>query len=110
MKGIIKTLIDITIIATIATGFVYGMAALYEKRMNEMATYEVTHNCKYDSNGLCYTESERPWLFDECTKDMPAYNKPWLETDETPCTWAGYECDTDADCERCDILVETCRL
>lgn len=28
-----------------------------------MDAYEQAHNCKYDYNGFCYTESERPQLF-----------------------------------------------
>lgn len=27
--------------------------------------YEIEHNCKFDYNDLCYTQEERPWLFDK---------------------------------------------
>lgn len=39
-----------------------GLVAI-QKTSSKMTQYEIQHNCRYDYNGLCYTEQERPWLF-----------------------------------------------
>lgn len=59
MKTLGKILFSLSVIFTIFTGFV----AVAQRTNAKMANYEIQHNCKYDYNGLCYTEQERPWLF-----------------------------------------------
>ena len=46
----------------------------------------------------------------KCTPDMPAYRKPWVATGQTPCDWAGYECTPYENCQKCNVLVSTCRI
>lgn len=46
------------VLLTIAGGLV-----LIQNTSSKMMQYEIQNNCKYDYNGLCYTEQERPWLF-----------------------------------------------
>ena len=45
-----------------------------------------------------------------CTPDMPEYYKPWIESGQTPCDWAGYECSSFEDCQKCNVLVSTCQI
>lgn len=40
-----------------------GVLYACQTREMRMNSYEVTHNCKYDTNDLCYTQEQRPWLF-----------------------------------------------
>lgn len=42
---------------------VAGCLVMIKDTNAQMKQYEIEHNCKFDNNGLCYTESERPWLF-----------------------------------------------
>ena len=37
----------------------------FKVRGENMRNYELTHNCRYDYNELCYTQEERPWLFND---------------------------------------------
>lgn len=45
-----------------------------------------------------------------CTRDMPAYNKPWIDAGLTPCDWAGYECVNFNDCLKCNVAVANCEI
>lgn len=45
--------------------FILVVLALYNARANQMQKYEQAHNCRYDYNDLCYTEQEKPWLFND---------------------------------------------
>lgn len=38
---------------------------LISARANQMQKYETEHNCRYDYNELCYTQEQRPWLFND---------------------------------------------
>lgn len=40
-----------------------------EQSSKRQEQYAVEHNCRYDYNGLCYTEEERPWLFGGANND-----------------------------------------
>ena len=41
----------------------YGIIYTIDRAYARQDAYATANNCKYDYNGLCYTESERPWLF-----------------------------------------------
>lgn len=59
MELISKTVFFLSIFLTIVAG---GLVMIKDTN-SQMAQYEIQHNCKFDNNGFCYTESERPWLF-----------------------------------------------
>lgn len=44
-------------------GALYSCALALDNSYAKQEQYALEHNCKYDYNGLCYTEQERPWLF-----------------------------------------------
>lgn len=62
---------QIIILILFITGFIY----LIEDQCRRMEQYEIENNCKYDTNDLCYTYEERPWLFDKnYTEDLEVKN------------------------------------
>lgn len=39
--------------------------ALISYRANKMERFEQANNCRYDYNELCYTQEQKPWLFND---------------------------------------------
>lgn len=59
MELISKTVFFLSVFLTIVAG---GLVMIKDTNA-QMKQYEIQHNCKYDYNGFCYTQAERPWLF-----------------------------------------------
>ena len=38
---------------------------LVSVRANKMERFEQANNCRYDYNELCYTQEQKPWLFEK---------------------------------------------
>lgn len=43
--------------------FMLIVAYILNAAHGKLDKYAETHNCRYDYNGFCYTQEERPWLF-----------------------------------------------
>lgn len=43
----------------------YGCVQLMKHVQADMDKYAAEHNCRWDSNDMCYTIEERPWLFND---------------------------------------------
>ena len=41
------------------------LLVIFTARANQMYKYEIEHNCRYDYNDLCYTQEQKPWLFND---------------------------------------------
>lgn len=55
--------LSILLVFIVTFTFIFGALFAYNYALEKQAEYAKAHNCVYDYNGLCYTESERPWLF-----------------------------------------------
>ena len=42
-----------------------GTTVLMAHQGRRMEQYAVEHNCRWDYNDMCYTEAQRPWLFNK---------------------------------------------
>lgn len=52
---------NVVFIAVLMGVFLYALTARHEY----MVRYAHEHNCRWDYNDLCYTQEQRPWLFNE---------------------------------------------
>lgn len=44
---------------------VAGMTCLFAHQGQKMQQYAIEHNCRWDYNDMCYTQEQRPWLFEK---------------------------------------------
>ena len=56
---------NIIIFLSVFACFILVIFALYNARTSQMREYEQSHNCRYDYNELCYTQEQKPWLFND---------------------------------------------
>lgn len=46
-----------------------GVCYACQMQGQRMDSYAIEHNCRWDYNDLCYTQEQRPWLFNEVNND-----------------------------------------
>lgn len=63
MNSNFTTFMRLVAFAILVLGCVYFCAKTLDNSYAKQEQYAIEHNCRYDYNGLCYTEQERPWLF-----------------------------------------------
>lgn len=45
--------------------FLTGTTVFMANQGRRIKQYAVEHNCRWDYNDMCYTEEQRPWLFNK---------------------------------------------
>lgn len=60
MISLLKMVLFVILICAV----MYSCALSMEKNAMARYEYESIHDCRYDYNDMCYTASERPWLFE----------------------------------------------
>lgn len=58
-----KTLTNTVWYIAICLSLLTFCVVIVKKQTARMHQYAIEHNCRWDYNDMCYTESERPWLF-----------------------------------------------
>ena len=44
---------------------VASITVLMAHQAKQMQQYAIEHNCRWDYNDMCYTQEQRPWLFND---------------------------------------------
>lgn len=42
-----------------------GATCLFTYQGQKMEQYAIEHNCRWDYNDMCYTQQQKPWLFNK---------------------------------------------
>lgn len=59
MKKLVNIVLTVATILSLCA--VYVVASQHQSR--KMQQYAIEHNCRWDYNDMCYTKSQKPWLF-----------------------------------------------
>lgn len=47
-----------------------GCVCTIQHTHNYKVKYAAEHNCRWDYNDMCYTQEQRPWLFNNQNDDL----------------------------------------